>query len=106
MGDYLIEQYNAKVAAIQDREAEALRAALEIYTAASNTILEKAALERVEAGVELAAAMNQRDHEYHNGRPPAPERMIAAPAMLSVAEHAQADEHEGDRDETGDGVGP
>ena len=68
MSDYLIEQYNAKVSAIQDREATDLRAALEIYTAASNTILERSAMERVEAGVELAAAMNQRDHEYHNGR--------------------------------------
>ena len=104
MGDYLIEQYNAKVTAIQDREAEALRAALEIYTAASNTILERAALERVEAGVELAAAMNQRDHEYHNGRPSAPERMIAAQAVLSVAECARADEHDGKAGCDGDQV--
>lgn len=69
MADYLIEQYNEKMQAIQDREAKKLAGALEIYTCATFAVTEAAALERVEAGAALAAAMSQRDHEYHNGRP-------------------------------------
>lgn len=69
MTDYLITQFNAKLTAIQDSEAKALAGALELYVNATRSITEQAAQERMEAGVAHAAAMSQRDHEYHNGRP-------------------------------------
>ena len=68
MTDYLTVKYNAELSAIQGREAAALEAALTIYAKAVNEITDKAAAERLEAGVADAAARSQRDHEYHNGR--------------------------------------
>ena len=90
MADYLIEQYNLKMNVIQDREASALSGALDIYTTATRTIVETAALERVDAGAELAAAMAARDHEYLNGRPALPK---AQPLIVEET----ADENEGRR---------
>ncbi len=69
MTDYLTTKYNAELTAIQGREAAALEAALTIYAKAVKEITDKAAAERLEAGVADAAARSQRDHEYHNGRP-------------------------------------
>lgn len=68
MTDYLTVKYNAELSAIQGREATALEAALTIYAKAVKEITDKAAAERLEAGVADAAARSQRDHEYHNGR--------------------------------------
>ena len=68
MTDYLTVKYNAELSAIQGREAAALEAALTIYAKAVKEITDKAAAERLEAGVADAAARSQRDHEYHNGR--------------------------------------
>lgn len=69
MSDYLIERYNAQVAAINSKEADRLQAALTAYTTASNNALVDAASERFDAGVALYAAMAQRDHEHQHGRP-------------------------------------
>jgi hypothetical protein len=68
MADHLIERYNAALAAIQDREAADLDGALTIYVNATKTITDRSAAERLEVGIAHAAAMRQRDHEYHNGR--------------------------------------
>ena len=68
MADHLIERYNAALAAIQDREAADLDGALTIYANATKTITDRSAAERLEVGIAHAAAMRQRDHEYHNGR--------------------------------------
>jgi hypothetical protein len=75
MADYLIEQYNIELAAIQrveetDLEAAiaALDAAVAVYHEASRTAIERAAQRRLEASERNKAALAQRDHEYHNGR--------------------------------------
>ena len=73
MTDYLTTKYNAEMVLIQDRESAALDAALTIYAKAIKDITDKAAAERLEAGVADAAARSQRDHEYHNGRAAEPE---------------------------------
>ena len=69
MADYLIDKYNLEMLAIQNEEADALSEALNVYFAASIWATNRSARERFDAGVKLAAAMSQRDHEYHNGRP-------------------------------------
>jgi hypothetical protein len=73
MTDYLIEAYNTEMSEIQNREIQALFEALELYVSAQTYATHQAVRERFNAGVRLAAAMSQRDHEYHNGRTPAPE---------------------------------
>ena len=69
MSDYLIDRYNSQVNSINIKEAERLHEALTIYTTTLNRVLEDTASERLEAGITLAAAMAQRDHEYKNGKP-------------------------------------
>ena len=82
MTDYLIEKYNKRMSDIQDREAKDLAGALEIYSNATRTIVERHAMERVDASAELAASMSQRDHEYQNGRPAVePEKAPALPRL-------------------------
>ena len=73
MTDHLIEKYNLRQCEIQDEEARALAGALEVYTQATSDITLTAAMRRVEAATELAAAMAQRDHDYIHGRKPPPE---------------------------------
>jgi hypothetical protein len=68
MGDYLVEEYNQRMKAIQEKEAADLGGALQLYLSATTSITERGILDRVDAAAALAAAMSQRDHEYHNGR--------------------------------------
>ena len=86
MSDYLIEKYNAQVAAINGKEADRLHAALETYTTSSNAIITEAVSERFDAGVALAAAMAQRDHEYQKGKPEPvdPEQKSAADRLIDT----------------------
>lgn len=86
MTDYLITQFSAKLAEIQASEAKGLDVALEAldkavmeYHTATRNVVEQAAQERMEAGVARAAAMSQRDHEYHNGRPAKQEQTSETP---------------------------
>jgi hypothetical protein len=110
MSDYLIEQYNIELAAIQrveqadlDAAIAALDVAVAVYHEASRTAVQRAAQRRFEASERNKAALAQRDHEYHNGRsapieePPPQPPVDPPPTAVALDERALIDGGQTDR---------